>query len=104
MTRDEMCRSLVDAHSDIHDVLVHTAADRAGSEQIRVRLAADFLLVEPGWHSTLERISGELQGLLNEVHAAPEWTSTMDEIAQEIVADLNRQLDQIAPDGPSDHA
>jgi hypothetical protein len=73
-----------DAHSDIHDVLVRTAADRAESEQIRItrgrlpfrraRVALDARTHQP-----------RVAGTLNEIHAAPEWTSTMDEIAQEIV-------------------
>ena len=95
MTRDEMCRSLVDIRSEILDVLVHIAPERADSEEVRTRLASDFLLVAPEWHSAVERINSAVSDLLDEIHAAPEWTSTLDEVAREMGTALNRQLDEI---------
>jgi hypothetical protein len=67
------------------------------SEEIRSRIAADFLVIPPEWHAQVERIRHELAALLSEIAAAPEWKTTMDEIARESMASIAAQLDERVP-------
>jgi hypothetical protein len=87
-----MCRSLVDAWSGIHDVLVHMAPDRGLSDEERARIVPNWLPVPPDWYEAVDRTNRELSALLDEIAAAPEWASTMETIAAEMSEALREQF------------